>query len=269
MLAASPSRSRLSNTVVAGVAAGLAAGIVAGIALLAACGSSGSSSGDDDDDDDVVVDGDGGAPDPLGEEHQGEFHLGPVEWNGAIWNACAPYPEEIQAIEGTFLAGVSGELAGDGGYCDACIQVTTDLGRSIVARVVTYGQTTAPGNIDVSPAAFAALDEGQYPRSMVWRLVECPGTDPIYLQFQTGAHVDWTSFWVRNPRIAVDHVEVTSARHPTFTTLRRGPDGTFNDDGGFGAGPFTVRVVGIDGASVDLSFDSFVGGDLLAGDTNL
>lgn len=206
---------------------------------------------------------------PFGDEHEGEYHLGPVEWEGSFWNACAPYPAPIQGIEGAMLAGLSNEIAADGSHCDACIRVTTALGHSVVARVVTYGVTQAPGNIDVSQAAFDLLTEGEFPRTMRWQLVPCDNGGPLFFQFQTGANPWWTSLWVRNPRIAIDRVEVRSANHAEAFALRLSPDGTFTDDGGFGEGPFTLRVVGLDGSSFEQTFDGFEAGALVEASGNL
>lgn len=74
--------------------------------LAAACGGDGDGAG---------ADGGGGGggggddgPTPvLGEPHTGQYHLGPVAWTGAFWNACAPYPEAIQATCGERLAGLN------------------------------------------------------------------------------------------------------------------------------------------------------------------
>ncbi len=205
----------------------------------------------------------------LGEEHEGVYHLGPVEWTGSFWNACAPYPVSLQQLEGDLLAGLSNEVAASGSYCDACIEVTTRRGKRAVLRVVTYGVTQEPGNIDVSQAAYDLLHDGEFPRDMSWRLVSCPTTEPLYLQFQTQANPWWTSLWVRNPRVAIDRVEVRSATHPEFAPLRRGADGTFNDDGGFGEGEFTLRVVGVDGSMYKETFPGFSGGDFLRAAGNL
>lgn len=206
---------------------------------------------------------------PLGEDVSGEYHLGPVEWQGSFNNACGPYVAETETVEGQLLAGLSNTYAADGSMCDACIEVTTALGHTVIARVITYGETTAPGNIDVSQAAYDQLNEGENPRSMTWKLVSCPDTGPLQLQYQTGANPYWTSLWVRNPRVAIDRVEVTSANHAQPFELRRGPDGTFNDDGGFGEGGFTLHVIGLDGSSWEQAFDGFTPGALVTADGNL
>jgi expansin (peptidoglycan-binding protein) len=212
--------------------------------------------------------GDGGLR-ILGPTHNGSYNLGPVEWSGSFTNACAPYASSIQGLEGDFLAGLSNQVAGDGSYCDACVYVKTGAGKELVARVVTYGVSNAPDDMDLSQAAYQALSTGEYPRSMSWNLVECPTTAPAWIQFQTASNPYWTSLWVRNPREAVNTVEATSANHATWHTLTRGTDGTFTDNGGFGSGAFTLRVTGIDGAQVSASFPSFSGGDLVSAGANL
>lgn len=217
---------------------------------------------------DAAMVGDGGLR-ILGEAHTGLYHLGPVEWTGSFPNACSPYPGQIQALEGELLAGLSNEVAASGDYCDACVFIETGAGRSAVLRVVTYGVSNGAGDMDVSQAAFDQLFQGEDPRAMTWHLVECPTAAPLYYQFQTGANVDWTSLWVRNPRVAISKVEVTSARHATWTALRRASDGTFTDDGGFGDGAFTLRVTGVDGSHVDQPFPGFTPGATVAGDANL
>ncbi|MFO0556564.1 MAG: RlpA-like double-psi beta-barrel domain-containing protein [Polyangiales bacterium] len=208
-------------------------------------------------------------PMPFGEEHVGEYHLGPVEWTGSFNNACSPYPAPVQQIEGAMLAGLSNEVAANGSFCDACITITTDQGRSVTARVVTYGVTQAPGNIDVSQAAFNVLHANEPVRRMRWRLTRCPGNDPIHLQFQTGANPWWTSLWVRAPSVAVERVEVRSANHSSWFAMRRGGDGTFNDDGGFGEGPFTLRITGKNGATVEVARPGFTAGELVRTEVNL
>ena len=186
----------------------------------------------------------------------GEYHLGPVDWAQSQWNnACGPYPTEIQQLEGAYLAGVEASHTVNGELCDACVRIDANNGNSIVTRVITYGQTT-PNSIDLSPEAFEMLDEGEYPRLMSWQVTKCPDTGNLRYQFQTGAHEYWSSLWIRNPRIAVEKVEVMSANHAEWFELTRAGDGTFTDAGGFGAGEFTLRVTSIDGQTVEDTFQS-------------
>ena len=204
----------------------------------------------------------------------GQFHLGPVDYSESQFhNACAPgtkYASAVQAVEGTMLAGLWGGIPNVGGLCDACIWVTTAMGKSALLRVVTYGDTT-PNSIDVSPEAYAVLDSGEYPRAMTWQLAECPDTGPLLYEFQTGANEWWTSLWVRSARVPVAKVEVKSKNHADFVALDRGGDGTLTDGGGFGNGPFSIRVTGVDGKQVTDSFDwpaSGIAGAFLTGKSN-
>jgi hypothetical protein len=206
----------------------------------------------------------------YGDVREGQYHLGPVDFAETQYhNACAPgggYRSALvgaTGLMGEYLAGVSNELSQGGGVCDACILITTATGRSIVARVVTYGVSGSPGDLDVSPAVYEALNTDEFPRSMSYQFAKCPDTGPLQYEFQTGANVFWTSLWVRNQRVPLANVEVMSANHSSFFALRRETDGTLNDDGGFGAGEFTLRLTGVDGQVVTQTFPGFEPGELV------
>ncbi len=206
----------------------------------------------------------------FGEPHSGQYHLGPVDFAETEWhNACANvdgYASELcdsTGLGGEYLAGVSGSHAEGGAVCDRCILIETATGRSIVARVITYGDTNEPGDIDVSPSVYAALDTGEYPRSMTWQFARCPDVGPIRYEFQFEANVWWTSLWVRNARIPITRVEVMSTNHPEFVELERGTDGTLTDASGFGEGAFTLRLTGIDEQVLTDSFDGFEPGSIV------
>src|SRR5262245_12972671 len=144
------------------------------------------------------------AGETFGAAHQGQYHLGPVDFAESEWhNACAPAGgyradlREVTGLHGEWLAGVASELAGGGSVCDACIAIETATGRSLVARVVTYGTEQNPNDIDVSPSVFEALNTGEYPRSMSWRFARCPDMGPLRIEYQTASNPWWTSLWVR------------------------------------------------------------------------
>lgn len=219
------------------------------------------------------VDAGGGAK--LGDPHEGgEFHLGPVDWDETKWhNACAPgtkYATPVRKAEGQLLAGLWNGIPNVAGYCDACIAVKTAKGKTAVLRVVTYGDTT-PNSIDVSPEAYAILDSGEYPRTMTWWFAECPASGNVMYEFQTGSNEWWTSLWVRNARLPLAKVEVKSKNHGAYVALTRGGDGTLTDGGGFGKGPFTLRLTSIDGKVIEESFDwpaAGIAGAFLTGKAN-
>lgn len=231
---------------------------IAALAALATAASCGGDSGDD-----ATTDTAPEATD-LGQIHSGEYNLGPVEFSGSFWNSCAPYAPEVAQQAGTFLAGMALKFNRTGALCDACVLVKSAAGRSITARIITTGDTHAPGDIDLSQAAYSALDSGEYPRKMTWELVRCPTVNGnIEYQFQTEASPDWTSLWVRNGRLPIRSVEVKSANHSDFSPLTRGEDGTLTDAAGFGSGSFTLRVTAYDGQIVTDTFPAFPAGGLL------
>jgi expansin (peptidoglycan-binding protein) len=242
------------------------------LAIIAACSSSESSSGGGG------PGGGGGDPGPLvtyGKKYEGGvFHLGPVDWDETQWhNACAPgtkYAPAIRAAEGNLLAGLWRGIPDVAGYCDACIHVTTAKGKTALLRVVTYGDTS-DNSIDVSPEAYALLNSDEHPRSMTWQFAKCPDTGKIMYEFQTGSSEWWTSLWVRNARVPLTKVEVQSKNQAAFTALARAGDGTLTLASGFGKGPFTIRLTGMDGQTVTDTFEwpaAGVAGQTLSGQGN-
>jgi hypothetical protein len=204
-----------------------------------------------------------------------QYHLGPVDWEETQWhNGCAPpekYPSSIRAAEGSLLAGLWRGVADVTQYCDACIRVVTERGRSAVLRVVTYGDTS-PNSIDVSPDAYVLLNAGEYPRKMTWEVTACPDAGSVIYEFRDGSTEWWTSFWVRVVKWPIAKVEVKSANHPDFVTLARGDDGALTDAAGFGQGPFTIRSTAVNGHAIEDTFDwpaSGIAGQLLQGRSNV
>lgn len=222
---------------------------------------------------------DGGAAGPIvtyGSKYEGgEFHLGPVDYEETQWhNACAPgtkYAPAVQQAQGKLLVGLWNGIPNVADYCDACIFVTTAKGKSALLRVVTYGDTSN-NSVDVSPEAYAILDSGEYPRAMSWQFAKCPDTGKVMYEFQTGSSEWWTSLWVRNARVPLKKVEVKSANHGSFVALARGGDGTLTDNAGFGKGPFTIQLTGIDGQVYSDTFQwpgNGIAGQTLTGQGNL
>ena len=187
----------------------------------------------------------------------GIYNLGPVTYDeSSFHNACAPgtkYAPAIQSLEGDMLAGLWNGIPNVAGYCDACIWVVTEKGKSALLRVVTYGDTSS-NSIDVSPNAYSALNMGENPRNMTWQFAKCPDSGPVVYEFQTGSNEWWTSLWVRNARVPLAKVEVQSVNHASFIELQRGSDGTLTDASGFGNGSFTIKLTGIDGSTITDSF---------------
>jgi expansin (peptidoglycan-binding protein) len=232
--------------------------VVAAAAAVSACGASTPGSGGDTAPTNHISTG-------LGESHSGIYNLGPVAFSGSYWNSCAPYTPDLEKTAGDMLAGLALAFNGDGSLCDACITMKSAQGKSIIARVITTGETHGVNDVDLSQSAFDAISSGEDPRSMSWALVKCPSsTAKLQYQFQTEANPDWTSLWIRNPRLPLESVEVKSANHASFFALTRGTDGTLTDDQGFGDGSFTIKVTAQDGQVITDTFNSFTPGGVLS-----
>ncbi|MCL2723732.1 MAG: hypothetical protein FWD69_04780 [Polyangiaceae bacterium] len=250
---------------VAGIAFAMATGT---ILVVASCGGSSNASSSNG----GATGGTSGIQ--LGDDHTGIFNDGPVDWAETEWhNGCAGddgYPQEIQNIDGNFLGGVSNEVGAEL-FCDACVEIAAANGKKLIVRVITYGVVNQPGDMDLSPEAYNALrtSDDEAAREMTWHLVTCADTNPIYFQFQVGSNTGWSRFWVRNPRAAIAKVEVQSHNHSSFTALTRESDGAFVDYSGFGNGAFMLRITGVDGSTLDQSFNSYPSGQLIKGSTNL
>ena len=199
----------------------------------------------------------------LGEAHAGDYSLGPVAFSGSFWNSCAPYTPALEQQAGAMLAGHALKWNGSGELCDACVLVKSARGRSVVARVVTTGETQGPNDLDLSQAAFDAISQGEYPRKMTWELVKCPAGGTVQYQFQTEANPYWSSLWVRNARVPIAKVEVKKGASSELVRLVRGGDGTLTDATGFGDGPFTLRVTAIDGQVITDAFPKLVAGTVV------
>lgn len=209
--------------------------------------------------------------DKIGDGHTGQYHLGPVDFAETQWhNACAPggskYRQELQStvgLTGEYLAGVANAYNMGGGVCDACILIETAKGKSIVARVVTYGVEQADGDIDVSPSVYNAIYQDEYPRTQTWHFTRCPEAGNLQYEFQTGANPYWTSLWVRNPRTPLVKAEVQKGDSKDFVELNRAGDGTLTDPSGFGNGAFTFRLTSMDGQVITDELPGFTPGELV------
>jgi hypothetical protein len=208
--------------------------------------------------------------DTFGDAHAGVYHLGPVDFAETEWhNACAPgtkYRKELQdsvGLSGEYLAGVANAFSGGGSVCDACILIETGMGESIIARVVTFGEEQADGDIDVSPNVFEAIHKNEFPRSQTWHFARCPEAGPLQYEFQTASNPYWTSLWVRNPRVPLTKAEVKTASAKAFVELERADDGTLTDASGFGDGPFTLRLTAMDGQVITDELPGFKAGALV------
>jgi hypothetical protein len=182
---------------------------------------------------------------------------GPVDFAETQYhNACglsdgSRYPSAIQNLYGNYLIGLDGEnIPAVESHCDDCAQLTAN-GKTIVARIVTYGQENGVHAIDLSPEAQSALGLSSSNWTGTWQFSSCPtnGT-PIYYQFdarQWSPQNFWyMRIWTRNQHLPVSLLE-TRIGSAGWVAASRQSDGAWQTQSGvdFSSG-FQVRVTAID-----------------------
>lgn len=200
-----------------------------------------------------------GGSESFGDWHTGNFWRGPVDYEETEWhNACAPsvkYPAGIRALYGDYIMGLANEVtleglvAGKGQLCDVCVELEAN-GKSLIARVVTFGVQTGPNDIDVSPEIDAALD-AERGRTARWRFVTCPTSDPIHYTFD-GRQWENTWFfrvWVRNARVPIRKLEYRVGSGGWEVADWQG-DGAWQASSRDFSGGFSLRVTAIDGRTI-------------------
>jgi expansin (peptidoglycan-binding protein) len=130
--------------------------------------------------------------------------------------------------------------------CGSCATITGPDG-TIDVRIVDRCPECAPGDIDLSPEAFALIariELGRVPIS--WHLRPCPVTGPIEYHFKDGANQWWTAVQIRNHRnpIATFEYQVSPG---LWKEVPRVSYNYFVEGAGMGPGPYTFRVTDIFG----------------------
>ena len=149
----------------------------------------------------------------------------------------------FDASPGDFLVAAISSAGDDGaGRCGACLAVTGPRG-AVVVRVVDRCHGCAPGDLDLSRTAFAAiapLAAGRVP--ITWREVACDVAGPIRYRFKKGSSPFWAALQIRNHRHSIASLAVR-APDGTWRTLPRTVDNYFvATRPGLGPGPYALRV---------------------------
>jgi expansin (peptidoglycan-binding protein) len=125
-------------------------------------------------------------------------------------------------------------------YCGAYVQVNGAKG-SVIVRVVDQCPECHTGHLDLSPEAFARIDDlikGHVP--ITWRVVSPAIAGPIAYHFKEGANQWWTAVQVRNHRNPIAKFEYWNGSQ--WVNVPRMSYNYFVQDSGMGVGPYTFRV---------------------------
>jgi expansin (peptidoglycan-binding protein) len=189
----------------------------------------------------------GGAPpgdlceaDPLIYEGEGTYYA--ADGSGNCSFPPSPGDLRVAAMNQTDYAGSNA--------CGACAAIDGPDG-TVTVRIVDRCPECAPGDIDLSPEAFAEiapLSAGRVP--ITWRYVPCATTGPIVYHFKDGSNPWWTAVQVRNHRHPIARFEYRDG-DGVFRTVPRVEYNYFVEENGMGEGPFTFRVTDVTGAVVE------------------
>jgi expansin (peptidoglycan-binding protein) len=171
-----------------------------------------------------------------------------------------PSPEDLM------VAALNQSDYNNAALCGAYIEVVGPLGSTIV-RIVDRCPECAPGDVDLSPQAFAQiaiLIDGRVP--IQWRIISPDLQGPIVYKFKEGSNRYWTAVQVRHHRnpIAKFEVEVSPG---VFKSIPRTEYNYFVEAQGMGEGPYTFRVTDIYSNELQDSNVPFIeGGEIVGGE---
>ncbi len=137
--------------------------------------------------------------------------------------------------------------------CGECVLVTGPKG-TVTVRIVDQCPGCVKGHLDLSREAFAKIADmsaGNVP--ITWQVVACNVQGPIQYHFKDGSSQYWTAIQIRNHRVPITKVEVSTQKTPAWTDVARVDYNYFVAQNGVGAGSFQVRVTGSPNTSTTTS----------------
>ncbi|WP_437290578.1 expansin EXLX1 family cellulose-binding protein [Sorangium sp. So ce406] len=219
--------------------------------------------------------GDGGTCSiPLPSYEDGD---GSVTWytlgqgSGGVVNCSFPVlgtsPDRIAHVAtggGRYFAAMNTADYDTAAACGACVEVSRDDGRKVVATVVDQCPSSGnpkctPGHIDLSQEAFqqiGSIDEGYLGTGnggargrISWKYVPCPVEGDLSISLKE-QNTWWNEFRVQGHRTPIDKLEVQingtwrAATRQVYNYWRVG-------DGSMPAGPWRVRVTDVLGETIE------------------
>jgi hypothetical protein len=182
---------------------------------------------------------------------------GPVDFSESSYhNGCgqsngAKYPTVIQNLYGSYLIGLDGEnIPNVESHCDNCAMLSAN-NKTIVARIITYGQENGVNALDLSPEARTALGLSDSNWTGTWQFSSCPtGDSPIYYEFDGRQWSDqnfwYMRIWTRNQHLPVTSLE-TKLESGDWTLASQQSDGAWQTvDGVDYSKGFQIRVTAND-----------------------
>jgi expansin (peptidoglycan-binding protein) len=165
-----------------------------------------------------------------------------ADGSGNCMFPATPSDLDIGAMNQTDYAGSAA--------CGMCAQVIGPDGTLLI-RIVDRCPECKPGDIDLSPSAFAklaALEQGRIP--IEWTYVPCAVSGPIIYHFKDGSNQWWTAVQIRNHRFGIARFEYLDG-NGQWVDVPRLDYNYFVAESGMGPGPYSFRVTDVNGATLE------------------
>jgi expansin (peptidoglycan-binding protein) len=166
---------------------------------------------------------------------------------GTFYGATGVGNCSYDATGDTGIAALNHTDYGNSAMCGAYLRVAGPLGE-VTVKIVDRCPECAPGDVDLSQAAFARIanpSAGRVPIS--WRLVSPDISGPVSYRYKEGSSQWWCGIQVRNHRNPVARLEVRVGS--AWRALPRYEYNYFISDTGAGCGS-DVRITDIHGQTL-------------------
>ena len=140
---------------------------------------------------------------------------------------------------------------GNSEHCGECLEVSGPLG-TVVVKVTDKCPGCAPGNLDLSAPAFAAIaDPADGVASIRWHRVACPVSSDVAFRFQ-GSNPYYIKLQVRDHRYGVQSMALQPASGSAYQTMNRSSDNFFVTSPATPVeGAFKVRLTSTSGEALE------------------
>ncbi len=180
------------------------------------------------------------------------------EATGAGNCSFPPSPDDLM------VAAINAPQYNNASWCGACAEIEGALGK-IIVRVVDQCPECGYGHLDLSPQAFAKIDDkvkGRVP--ITWQFVSCPTRGSMNFHYKDGSNKYWTALQVRNHRLPVSKLELLVSG--TWVNVERSDYNYFIYDKAVADGSLKVRATAIDGSTREQSLTPPESDKLIEGD---
>lgn len=174
---------------------------------------------------------------------------------------------------GKYFAAMNTADYNNAATCGACVEVTRDNNKKVVATVVDQCPTNGnpkckAGHIDLSQPAFLQIGtqaegylgtgNGGAVGSISWKYVPCPTNGDVFFRLKDPANMNWNQILVEGHRYAINKLEVM-----VNGQWQNGTRQSYNywqvGNGNMGSPPYKVRVTDVNGDIVQAQLNLVAG----------